>query len=160
MALVVIAQEAHLPALSMKIGRQLLDRGVALDAALYPIPGWQPQGGYRVDRAMVYALMRQESAFNPQAKSPVGARGLMQLMPATASFISADKSLASKSRDSLLDPTLNVTLGQRYVAHLLADKGILNDMIVMTVNEMALNARVFSSNRKRRYSGTERAFDP
>jgi soluble lytic murein transglycosylase-like protein len=132
LALVSISQEAHLPALSMKIGRQLLDRGVALDAALYPIPGWQPQGGYYVDRAMIYALMRQESAFNPQAKSPVGARGLMQLMPATAGFIGTDKKLANKSRDDLFDPTLNITLGQRYVAHLLADKGILNDMIVMT----------------------------
>jgi soluble lytic murein transglycosylase len=132
LALVSIAQEAHLPALSMKIGRQLLDRGVALDAALYPIPGWQPNGGYRVDRAMIYALMRQESAFNPDATSPVGARGLMQLMPATAAFISGDKSLARKGRDELYDPTLNITLGQRYVGHLLADKGIMNDMIVMT----------------------------
>jgi soluble lytic murein transglycosylase-like protein len=132
LALVSIAQEAHLPALSMKIGRQLLDRGIALDAALFPIPGWQPQGGYYVDRAMIYALMRQESAFNPQAKSPVGARGLMQLMPATAGFIGTDKRLASKGRDDLFDPTLNITLGQRYVSHLLADKGILNDMIVMT----------------------------
>ena len=132
LALVSVAQEAHLPALSMKIGRQLLERGVAVDTALYPIPGWQPQGGYHVDRAMVYALMRQESAFNPQAKSPLGARGLMQLMPATAGFVSADKRLASKGRDDLYDPTLNITLGQRYVARLLADKGILNDMIVMT----------------------------
>ena len=132
LALVSVAQEAHLPALSMKIGRQLLERGVAVDTALYPIPGWQPQGGYYVDRAMVYALMRQESAFNPQAKSPVGARGLMQLMPATAGFVSADKRLASKGRDDLYNPTLNITLGQRYVARLLADKGIMNDMIVMT----------------------------
>jgi soluble lytic murein transglycosylase len=132
LALVSVAQEAHLPALSMKIGRQLLDRGIDLDAALYPIPGWQPNGGYRVDRAMIYALMRQESAFNPQATSPVGARGLMQLMPATAGFIAGDKRLSGKSREDLYDPTLNITLGQRYVAHLLADKGILNDMIVMT----------------------------
>jgi soluble lytic murein transglycosylase-like protein len=105
---------------------------VALDAALYPIPGWQPNGGYHVDRAMIYALMRQESAFNPEATSPVGARGLMQLMPATAAFISGDKSLAHKGRNELYDPTLNITLGQRYVGHLLADKGIMNDMIVMT----------------------------
>ena len=132
LALVSVAQEAHLPALSMKIGRQLLDRGIAFDAALYPIPGWQPNGGYRVDRAMIYALMRQESAFNPQATSPVGARGLMQLMPATAGFIAGDKRFAQKSRDALYDPTLNITLGQRYVGHLLADKGIMNDMIVMT----------------------------
>ncbi|MGE5539915.1 MAG: transglycosylase SLT domain-containing protein [Gemmatimonas sp.] len=132
MALVTIAQEAHLPALSMKIGRQLLDRGIALDAALFPIPGWQPEGGFKVDRALVYAVMRQESAFNPQAMSPVGARGLMQLMPATAGFISNDKRLAAKGRSDLFDPTLNITLGQRYVAHLLADRGISNDLLVMT----------------------------
>lgn len=132
LALVAIAQNAHLPALSIKIGRQLLDDGVAADAALYPIPGWQPEGGYKVDRAMVYALMRQESAFNPDAISPAGARGLMQIMPATAAFISSDKRLASRERDKLYDPTLNVTLGQRYILHLLADHGIQNDMIVMT----------------------------
>jgi soluble lytic murein transglycosylase-like protein len=56
----------------------------------------------------------------------------MQLMPATAAFISGDKSLAHKGRNELYDPTLNITLGQRYVGHLLADKGIMNDMIVMT----------------------------
>ncbi|HTI86390.1 MAG TPA: lytic transglycosylase domain-containing protein [Alphaproteobacteria bacterium] len=132
LALAAISQEAHLPALSMKIGRQLIDKGISLDAALFPIPGWQPEGGFRVDRALVYALMRQESAFNPQALSPVGARGLMQLMPATAGFIANDKRLATKSKTDLFDPTLNITLGQRYVAHLLADRGISNDVIVMT----------------------------
>lgn len=132
LALVSVAQEANLPALSMKIGRQLLDRGIALDAALYPIPGWQPEGGYSVDRAMIYALMRQESAFNPEATSPVGARGLMQLMPATAAFVASNKRLAGKGRNDLYDPTLNISLAQRYVARLLADKGIMNDMIVMT----------------------------
>jgi soluble lytic murein transglycosylase len=131
-ALATVAQEAHLPALSMKIGRQLLDKGIALDAALFPIPGWQPEGGFRVDRALVYALMRQESAFNPQALSPVGARGLMQLMPATAGFIANDKRLAGKAQGDLFDPALNITLGQRYVAHLLADRGIMNDLLVMT----------------------------
>jgi soluble lytic murein transglycosylase len=132
LALATVSQEAHLPALSMKIGRQLLDKGISLDTALFPIPGWQPEGGFKVDRALVYALMRQESAFNPQAMSPVGARGLMQLMPATAGFIANDKSLAAKAKTDLFDPTLNITLGQRYVAHLLADRGIMNDVIVMT----------------------------
>jgi soluble lytic murein transglycosylase-like protein len=132
LALVSVAQDAHLPALSLKIGRQLLGDGVAADAALYPIPAWQPEGGYKVDRAMVYALMRQESAFNPDATSPAGARGLMQIMPATAAFITQNKRLASRDRERLYDPTFNVTLGQRYILRLLADHGIQNDMIVMT----------------------------
>ena len=116
--------------IAVNVARKSEREGVPLIASGYSIPALSHQEP--PERALVLGLIRQESAFHFEAVSSAGARGLMQLMPATASFISADKSLASKSRDSLFDPTLNVTLGQRYVAHLLADKGILNDMIVMT----------------------------
>jgi soluble lytic murein transglycosylase-like protein len=75
----------------------------------------------------VFAFMRLESAFNPAATSPAGARGLMQLMPATAA---AMDSRSFKGRgDLLLDPEINVTLGQRYLRHLLEEPLIGGELV-------------------------------
>ena len=52
-----------------------------------------PENGFQVDRALLFALIRQESKFKVEATSRVGARGLMQLMPRTASYIAKDRSL-------------------------------------------------------------------
>ena len=93
-----------------------------VNAALYPIPEYRPENGFRVDRALLFALMRQESKFRPDAQSPAGARGLMQIMPATASLITRDASLNGKNKDRLLDPSFNVALGQQYLERLM-DKG-------------------------------------
>lgn len=67
-----------------------------------------------VDAALVMSLIRQESSFNFRATSPVGARGLMQVMPATA------KSLARGKPLNLYDPAQNIQIGTRYLARLLA----------------------------------------
>lgn len=87
-------------------------------AGLYPIPHWQPHGGFTLDPALLFAIARQESSFVAGAVGGGGARGLMQLMPATASFISRDKSLRGAGRNRLFDPEYNLTLGQRYIQHL------------------------------------------
>ena len=94
-----------------------------MDAALYPVPVWSPEGGFTVDRAFIYAVMRQESKFRTSAKSPRGARGLMQLMPATAGLMARTRYRGAR-RNELLDPVLNVTLGERYISHLLGHTGI------------------------------------
>ncbi len=62
--------------------------------------------------AWVFGLIRAESAWNPNARSPVGARGLMQLMPATAAAVA--KSLGLRA-DPLTDPTHNIRLGTTYL---------------------------------------------
>lgn len=62
-----------------------------------------------LDPIIVLALIRQESVFNPLARSPVGARGLMQLMPATA------RRLRRSVRDKhLVNPNINIELGTKY----------------------------------------------
>ncbi|MDJ0893671.1 MAG: transglycosylase SLT domain-containing protein [Alphaproteobacteria bacterium] len=132
-AVLAVASRASMPQLLYRMGSRLRDRdGRPFDSALYPIPAWQPDGGYKVDRAVIFAIMRQESKFQPQAISPTGARGLMQIMPPTASFISGDRSLAAGGAGRLFSPDLNVSLGQKYVRHLLDHGQIGGDLFSMT----------------------------
>ena len=72
-------------------------------------------GATGLDEAWIYAILRQESAFNPQALSHAGARGLMQLMPATAREIARSVGLPRPSQDDLYGPDLNITLGSNYL---------------------------------------------
>jgi soluble lytic murein transglycosylase len=75
---------------------------------------------YRVEEALVVALARQESAFNPRAVSPVGALGLLQLMPQTAqSMMSKKDQNTPVTRDEILNPALNAKLGSRYLSKML-----------------------------------------
>lgn len=67
----------------------------------------------------VYSLIRQESAFLPQAHSPVGAMGMMQIMPGTARQLSNSLGLLPPSRSAMLQPETNVRLGTRYMGQLL-----------------------------------------
>jgi soluble lytic murein transglycosylase len=97
-------------------------------AAQYPIPPWQPRGGFAVDPALVYALVKQESRFDPMARNPSGATGLMQLMPGTAAAIGGEH-----VRSQLTDPETNLALGQQYVAKLLKDPEIDGDLFLMAV---------------------------
>lgn len=72
-----------------------------------------------LEPAFVYGIIRRESAFNPQARSPVGARGLMQLMPATAKQVSKQLKLRSPSREDLYTPGFNINLGSKYIGDML-----------------------------------------
>lgn len=126
--LLAIAMHANLPGLSIRLGRELADfDGKRNDGALYPIPPWTPTNGYQVDRALIFAFMRQESQFNSKAVSHAGARGLMQLMPQTAALL--DGNSFRGRADLLLDPVYNVTLGQRYIVQLLQDSAVQGDLI-------------------------------
>ena len=84
------------------------------DDARFPIPTLRPAGGFRMDPAMVYALTRLESNFDPNAVSGGGARGLMQIMPMTASYVVGSASSARRLRD----PATNLSVGQSYVIYL------------------------------------------
>jgi soluble lytic murein transglycosylase len=64
------------------------------------------------DPFLMISLIRQESAFNDRARSPVGAMGLMQLMPRTA------RHMERVSRGSLFDPSINIRLGVRFFSGL------------------------------------------
>lgn len=70
--------------------------------------------GERLDPFLVAALIRQESGFNPRARSPAGAVGLMQLMPATARVMER-----RVGRGALLTPEANIRIGVKYLSSLL-----------------------------------------
>ncbi|MBL0456043.1 transglycosylase SLT domain-containing protein [Aeromonas enteropelogenes] len=72
-----------------------------------------------VNMSLLYAISRQESALYPRAQSPVGARGLMQLMPATAKETAGKIGVPYRSEQQLFDPAMNIRLGSAYLKRLL-----------------------------------------
>jgi soluble lytic murein transglycosylase-like protein len=88
----------------------------------YPTPELSPAGGFTLYKPLVYAMVRQESRFNPYAVSPAGAVGLMQLMPAAAAYAAGDDNLLSNVIPLFDEPT-NLRLGQDYF-HWLLQTGV------------------------------------
>lgn len=72
-----------------------------------------------LDPYLILALIRQESLFDPRARSPASALGLMQLLPSTAARVARRAGLAPPATEKLFEPELNVTLGIRYLKDLL-----------------------------------------
>lgn len=134
-AILALARSARLAGLGLEVAKRALADPAAgwsdteFDAALYPVPPWRPQQGFHLDRALIFAFMRQESSFDPLAKSPDGARGLMQLMPRTAAALDKSRGFKGRQRAELYDPALNMSLGQRYLSRLLRSKRVGNDVL-------------------------------
>lgn len=125
--LMSIAAQNDMPGLAIRLAGILrVSTGRTYHAALFPLPSWIPQSGFAIDRALIYGIIRQESGFDRHARSARGARGLMQLMPRTASFVDEDDDL--DRRHELYVPELNIALGQRYLAHLLDLDKVEGDM--------------------------------
>ena len=129
--ILALAARGNMASLAVRLDYQLYPNGGGFDGAAYPIPAWTPAEGFRIDRALIYALIRQESRFNPKAISYAGARGLMQLMPGTASFVARDRQFRSNKRSHLYEPELNLTLGQKYIEILLKTKKINGSLFLM-----------------------------
>jgi len=71
-----------------------------------------------VDAALVYSIMREESGFRPEVVSPVGARGLLQIMEPTGERLARAVGHPDFEADDLFDPDLNIRLGAHYLAEL------------------------------------------
>ena len=113
--ILALASRANFPALTFKLAA-VADPSTR-SAALFPLPDWELDNRYAVDQALVYAFVRQESAFKERAQSRAGARGLMQLMPRTASFVAGQRSLRGRKKDKLFDPEFNLSLGSAISAN-------------------------------------------
>lgn len=102
-------------ALSMRVARNAARRGFAMPERGFPMPAFSiPDEG--VETALVLAIARQESGFDPRARSPAGARGLMQLLPGTARIIGRQ---IGADGGNLQDPQYNLRLGAAYLGRLI-----------------------------------------
>ncbi|EIM28303.1 lytic transglycosylase domain-containing protein [Microvirga lotononidis] len=122
-ALAGLATAQQNPRAVLAIGKTALQRGFPLDQHAYPlaaIPDFQPVGD-EVEPAMVYAIARQESAFNPRAVSSAGARGLMQLMPATAKRTAQRFGVGFDLNRLTDDPSYNAKIGSAHLGELMED---------------------------------------
>lgn len=99
-----------------------------IDADRYPMPVLEPEGGFTIERALVYAIARKETDFNPQARSSVGAYGLMQVMPTTAAELSGDRGFVTEP-ERLLQPAVNMRLGQAYLNRMMQLPAFQGDIL-------------------------------
>ncbi len=114
-----LANEFATPDVGVRIGKAGLQRGVVAPAAAYPVLSHPVSRKPQVERAFVLAITRQESEFNPNAMSPVGARGLMQFMPATARNEARLRGMPYQQDWLTSDPAYNMTLGGLHLDTLL-----------------------------------------
>jgi soluble lytic murein transglycosylase-like protein len=97
--------------------------GARLSAsARYPTPAWTPDGGWHVDRSLIFAHALQESQFRIDATSSAGARGVMQLMPNTAQMVARHQGRVIDLA-TLGQPTTSMELGQQYLRELADNAG-------------------------------------
>ena len=127
-----VAAVLNLAGTQATLARAADRQGHTILPALYPIPDWEPEDGFRLDRALIYAVMRQESNFVQTARSWAGARGVMQLMPATASYVARDRSLRGWRVNTLYEPRFNMRLGQQYLEYLM-EKDTTSGNLFLTI---------------------------
>jgi soluble lytic murein transglycosylase len=93
----------------------------------FPLVAWgaikEEAKRYGIDPYVAAGLIRQESVFNPNATSRVGARGLMQVMPATGQLVSKRQGGGTITAADLYNPLLNIKLGMNYLAQVLGQFG-------------------------------------
>lgn len=117
----LIARERAYTRTAVRSAKAGIRRGIIAPDAAYPLldlPADARKPG-RPEPALILAITRQESEFDPRAHSSAGARGLMQIMPATARITARSEGLPYQPNWLVDDPSYNVTLGAAYLQHLL-----------------------------------------
>jgi soluble lytic murein transglycosylase len=107
--------------LAIAVAKRSIEAGTPLMVHGYPVTAL-PNGG-TAERSLLFAIVRQESGFAPEAMSRVGARGLMQLMPATAAGVASKLQLPYSLDRLTADAVYNLTLGRSYIERLIDDFG-------------------------------------
>ncbi|PTM61770.1 lytic transglycosylase domain-containing protein [Phreatobacter oligotrophus] len=107
----------------LTLGKLANNRGLPFDQQAFPTMGIPAYAhvGPEIDRAVVYAIARQESTFDPRVVSHAGARGLLQLMPATARATARNHGLPFDQGRLTSDPAYNARLGAAHLGELAAE---------------------------------------
>jgi len=114
-SLIALAGSLGLPATQLWLAGNVPAGATPSLLARYPMPAWAPAGGWRVDRALLFAHALQESQFRPEAVSRAGARGLMQLMPGTVQLVARHK---GEAPGAIENPGVSFEYGQSYLEEL------------------------------------------
>lgn len=131
-----VATAYVLPRVSIVVSGIIRDRGIleidedVIYTAQYPLPDWEPMGGWSIDRALLLAVTKQESGFRRGVKSGAGAKGVMQLMPGTAKRIARANKVKMSDID-MSNPEHNMFLGQQHIVDLLMHPNVNNNIIKM-----------------------------
>lgn len=94
------------------------------------LPNLRPSGGWKLDRALIFAIMRQESAFDSTAVSSAGAVGLMQVLPETAKALVGAARYQRDSHRLLFDAGTNTALGQRFLELMLGPEYFKENIVL------------------------------
>ena len=108
---------------TLSVGKIASQRGFALDEPAFPtfgIPNYEPLVR-SVEKPLVYAIARQESAFTTQALSTAGAKGLMQMLTSTARSTAQRAGVTFDEGRLINDPAFNAQLGSAHLADLLGE---------------------------------------
>jgi len=107
--------------LAIAVAKRSIEAGTPLMVHGYPVTPL-PTGG-TAERSLLFAIVRQESGFATDAMSRVGARGLMQLMPATAAGLAGKMQLPYSVDRLTSDGVYNLTLGRSYIESMIDEFG-------------------------------------
>ncbi|HVV94276.1 MAG TPA: lytic transglycosylase domain-containing protein [Hyphomicrobiales bacterium] len=121
--LAAMARDHHDSRALLMVGKSAVAAGYPLESLAWPtagIPSYHALGD-KVEAAVVYAIARQESAFHAAAVSAAGARGLLQLMPATARRTAKAVGVRFDAHRLTTDPAYNAALGSAHLGHLMAE---------------------------------------
>ncbi len=123
------ASKNGMPSVSYRLADiQRVKTGFRWNGALYPDFPFDKSTEIQ-DKALVMAIIRQESRFDQRGKSPARAQGLMQILPSTAAFIMNNKKYRRKLRHDLLIPEKNILIGEKYINHLFKEPVVSSDLI-------------------------------
>ena len=132
--LLAFTSKNNMPGLTFRLAAILRnDHNKILLGGLYPVPSWNIETLDLRDKALLYAIARQESGFNPRARSSSKAMGVLQIIPSTAAFIMKNREYRlRRSKNHLLyNPPHNISIGSKYIKFLFDLPIVNNDLMWM-----------------------------